>query len=215
MVTLKKDEQIEYKLSSLEYSVGDFETNKDWVFSTPKITKAWLEESDFLKSEDKLDRTFEKISFSNKSAIEELEVAKIDFHKKLIRLIENEPIEDGYLHPAEELIESVLDKFKTLSPQWIESVYSKNLVSHSTISASILRCIGRLPEVLVSPWAIKIANEALLQTNVELREAAIRAFENWGTEESLESLKKYISTENIPWLANYANQVIEDLLCSN
>jgi len=132
----------------------------------------------------------------------------------ILHLLEVEPIDDGYSHPAEEIIEKALKKHKTLAPTWIQAIYLKNF-NRPAVAAGILRCIGRLKNDLVEPWGRSMAMRGLSHPAAEVREAAIRALEMWGGQESTEALKNHIDSEPVAWLKNYVNQVINDLTKQN
>jgi hypothetical protein len=134
------------------------------------------------------------------------------FTDKLIELITSEPIEDGYSHPADELIEEAITKYSTTgAAEWIQLAYNKNLILKPSISASILRCVGRLPVEMVSLWGFLMAGLGLRSDDLELRESSVRAFENWGGRYSLKALENHVKNERKPWLVEYINQVIKDL----
>jgi len=132
------------------------------------------------------------------------------FRLTILRLLEVEPIDDGYSHPAEEIIEKALKKYNTLAPIWVQTIYLENF-KRPSVAAGILRCIGRLKDDLVEPWGRSMARRGLSYPELEVREAAIRALEMWGGQESAETLKTYIDSEPVAWLKNYVKQVINDL----
>ncbi len=132
------------------------------------------------------------------------------FSMTILRLLEAEPIDDGYSHPAEEVMENTLKSDKTLAPAWIQAIYLENF-KRPSIAAGILRCVGRLKNDLVEPWGRNIARRGLSHSGIEVREAAIRALETWGGRESVETLKAYVDDEPVLWLKNYLAQVITDL----
>ncbi len=132
------------------------------------------------------------------------------FNRTILRLLELEPIEDGYSHPAERIIEDALKRYKQAALTWIQSIYLKN-IKRPAIAAGILRCIGSLKRTLAEPWGNVMAINGLSHPDMEVREAAVRALEMWGGRESLEILKIYIDIEQIPWLKSYIKQVIDDL----
>ena len=132
------------------------------------------------------------------------------FNMTILRLLEVEPIDDGYSHPAEEVIEKALKKHNTLAPIWVQAIYFENF-KRPAMAAGILRCVGRLKNTLVEPWGRSMARRGLSHHDVEVREAAIRALEMWGGQESAEALKNHVDSEPVVWLKNYLNQVIKDL----
>jgi len=132
------------------------------------------------------------------------------FSMAILRLLEVEPIDDGYSHPAEEVMENALKKDKTLTSAWIEGIYLENF-KRPAMATGILRCVGRLKNSLVESSGRNMARRGLSHPDVEVREAAIRALETWGGQESVETLKAFIDNEPVFWLKNYLTQVITDL----
>jgi len=133
------------------------------------------------------------------------------FRWELIRLLESEPMEAGQAHPAEALIEDMLRRVGPIASVWLGSIYEEMRDRRPAIAADILRCIGRLPASLSRPWGQPLAKDGLYQSDEEVRDAAIRAFEMWGLPEGADILRDYLSDEPVAWLADYARGVIADL----
>ncbi len=180
-----------------------------------------------LSDEDNTNSAFGSLSFSDFSSVSpqtwnasevmktDLERFKLSFaqkelEKKLFPLFENEPIEDGYSHPAEKLIEDVCKKYKTVAGTLLLGIYLKNIERPAFITC-LLRCIGRLKSDKVVPWGLVMVISSLSHSEVEVRDAAIRALETWGGHESLGVLKVYAEIETVSWLKEYIEQVIRDL----
>ncbi len=127
----------------------------------------------------------------------------------VLSLLNEKPIEDGISHPAESYIEEELE-----SGSDVRELYSwcyKNLRSDcSSRLTGVLRCIGRLEKKVAGEEGGKLMLEALKNSDVGVREAAIRAFERWGGHDSIDILKKYVKFEPVNWLIDYASKVIED-----
>ena len=100
---------------------------------------------------------------------------------------------------------------ESIAENWIQPVYLKNIKSRPTISAGILRCMGRLNKNLTTKWGLIMVIVGLASPDVELREAAIITLETWGDNESLEILQTQVEREKENWLKNYIEQVITDL----
>lgn len=132
------------------------------------------------------------------------------FSLTILHLLAVEPIDDGYSHPAEDVIEKALKKHNISAPLWVQAIYSEN-IKHPSLAGGLLRCVGRLKNDLVEPWGRNMARRGLSHPDVEVREAAIRALEMWGGQESAEALKNHTDSEPVVWLKNYLNQVIKDL----
>ena len=160
--------------------------------------------------------TYVKESFNSVAATDDykqtsLELAQDNFSRALLGSFEQEPIEDGYSHPSEKLMEAALMTHESIAENWIQPVYLKNIKSRPTISAGILRCMGRLNKNLTTKWGLIMVIVGLASPDVELREAAIITLETWGDNESLEILQTQVEREKENWLKNYIEQVITDL----
>ena len=129
------------------------------------------------------------------------------FEQELLQLLMEEPVEDGYSHPAELILGEAL-RANRKSALWIQNLFIENH-NNPVIATGILKCIGRLRRDLVEPWGKIMARTGLSEPSLEIREAAVTAFELWGDAESLKTLKDH--TESTPWLARYIKQVITDL----
>jgi hypothetical protein len=125
--------------------------------------------------------------------------------------LQSVPVEDGYSHPAEDiLLRSIfVDAQATL--RWVSAAYVTAKEKNPSLAASIVRCIGRLNRDLVTEWVESLAMRALTHQNSEVREASIRAFEEWGEDTALELLQVRLGYEKAPWLREYLMAVIEDL----
>jgi hypothetical protein len=131
------------------------------------------------------------------------------WHRALLQLIESAPIEDGYSHPAEELLAAAL-RSRTGSEDEIQRIYLEHR-QQPAMAAAILRFLGRLDRSLVGSWGMQMAISSLSHDDLEVREAAVRALEMWGGDDALQALRAYVEAEGVPWLADYTRQVIADL----
>jgi hypothetical protein len=141
----------------------------------------------------------------------EIEKTRLRFEQHLYTSFENEPIEDGVSHPAEQIIQENLEKYPTLAPVWLEDIFNRNLKINSTISEGILRCIGRLNFERTADWKINLVKIGLESALVGIRESALRALERWGGEKATELIRLHILHETNKWLKNYANAILSDL----
>jgi hypothetical protein len=130
-----------------------------------------------------------------------------EFGQKLLYLLKEEPVEDGYSHPAELVLDETLRANRN-GALWIQTIFIENH-NNPTLATGILKCIGRLRRDLIEPWGRIMAKIGLSEPSLEIREAAVTALELWGDKRSLEMLKNH--TESAPWLARYIKQVIKDL----
>lgn len=126
-------------------------------------------------------------------------------------LLCSEPVEDGYSHPAEQLIEEAQISNSKEVAGWLYSVYREQDEKNPSLAADLLRCISQLPDLSDTTWAVHMAADALSSPEVQLREAAIRIIETWGGQNSVHYLKQYLPNEQVTWLADYARDVASDL----
>jgi hypothetical protein len=129
----------------------------------------------------------------------------------LLQMLETEAVEDGFTHPVEELLVQHLSDDPDTSRLWIEAAYMGARAQKPSLAAGLLRCIGRLPQSLTLPWAERIAVSSLRHEDVEVRDAAIRAFERWGGPISAYVLQSHLEREPEMWLKEYIEEVIADL----
>lgn len=131
-----------------------------------------------------------------------------EFKFEVIHALNEESIEDGYSHPAENIIQEAINKYIPYAITWIQSLYIENLNNHK-LAAGILRCIGRLNSNITKPWGSIMVTGALFHSDVEVRESAVRAIEMWEDYSIVGYLEQ--RKEKVPWLADYIKQVINDL----
>lgn len=126
---------------------------------------------------------------------------------KLWAAFEADPLEDGMDHPAEKIIEKVLQ-----SKDGGILVCLKKLcldVSEPSFAASVMRCLGRQNLPGTSSWRTELVRDGLATKDVEIRDAAVQAAESWGGREILDVLKSHNEPER--WIRDYIRDVVEDL----
>ncbi len=131
------------------------------------------------------------------------------FRIEVVELLREEPIEDGVAHPAETIIEECLAKCGASCLRTMVRAFEEYVDRRPSISASILRCIGRLDLDQAGDWGMRVARQGLSHQDIEVREAAVRALEGWGDRESLGLLGRH--RDSVPWMNDYVQQVIADL----
>lgn len=131
------------------------------------------------------------------------------FRLALLSAFEEETFEDGFSHPAEKIIEEALRADPKELSTWIQAIFREN-INRLSIASGILRCIGRLNVNEIYPWGHIMVLTALENIDPEVREAAVRAAENWEDPFLIKALSDH--EEEVPWLADYINQVVIDLL---
>lgn len=132
-----------------------------------------------------------------------------EFKSQLVFELDSETVEDGVVHTVEVAIQRALIRYPQDAPTWIKELFDEILAQEKLSYASgLLQCLGRLrPEGIIN-IAKSLVIKGLGHENIELREAAITVIEQWGGEDMLEILRQH--QEQVPWLANYAQKVIQD-----
>ncbi len=139
-------------------------------------------------------------------------VVKIPAQLRLARWLseafEAEPFEDGMDHPAEEIIGNAIHSGSDSRVfDWISEICLD--AERPAFAASILRCLGRIVYPGQRSWRTELVRKALTMDNIQIRDAAIQATENWGGNEIRNVLRTH--HERSPWLRNYLQSVIDDL----
>ncbi len=129
------------------------------------------------------------------------------FVMKLRVVFDSEPVEDGVSHPAEQIIDETLNSTNRLDAyRWLGELAVD--VNHPGIAASVIRCLSRRESEPIA-WRVKIAAAALKLDDVEIRDAAVQAVEAWGEPEFRKALE--LHSEDVAWLRNYIEDVIDNL----
>ncbi len=131
------------------------------------------------------------------------------FGSEILSAIYAEPVEDGYSHPAEEVLRKLVVHFPQKTSNWLY-----NTVQYETnagIVASILKCLGRLEPNGYIDHGLAIAEAALKHHDVEVRDAAVQMLEEWGSEKAVGILDQHLKNEEVDWLRDYIESVLEDL----
>jgi hypothetical protein len=132
---------------------------------------------------------------------------RYDFVAPLLLTLEEEPLEDGYDHPAEKILASALRLQYENVVIWFRSLLSQR--TSPTVVASVLKCIGRVEEENRPGWGYDLAEEALRNESAEIRDAAVQLLEAWKGKAALAILKNHKESE--PWLEEYIQGVLLDL----
>ena len=131
------------------------------------------------------------------------------FRDEIVAMLRDEPIEDGETHSAEAVIAKALRSDSGACRDWLSRILVGHYGKCPAISASLVRCIGRLEFDESGTWGMHVADDALKHPEAEVREAAVRALETWGGREALVILGKH--NDPIAWLDEYVKEVIVDL----
>jgi hypothetical protein len=128
------------------------------------------------------------------------------FEDQLRGMFIAEPIEDGFTHPAQALIERALEQNEPQASEWIQSFVRAEPPS---FAAAALKCVGRLSAPGSEHWRMSLAEQSLKHEDSGVRDEAVQALESWGGKWSIEILKEH--HEPRPWLRDYIQRVIRDL----
>lgn len=172
----------------------------------PTVAVTALDTNSEMRRTFRLDR-----QFSSKQDTKNYAKALSRFEARLHSAFDHEPIEDGETHEAEEDIREALQSaYRTEILEWLRSVVVERDDSHPLFSASILRCLSRESELAGTvDWRTALVRDALRLSDVQLRDAAVQAAENWGDLAMIEVLQEY--SEDVQWLDAYRKDVIADL----
>lgn len=126
--------------------------------------------------------------------------------RTLLELLHDQPVEDGLTHPGEAVLRGALRNYAAEVRAWL----AERTTSGSAVErASLLRLIGRLPRLQAAPWGYDLVSSALKDDELEVRDAAIKAFELWRGQAALKILGQHVESE--PWLADHLRRVVEEL----
>ena len=137
--------------------------------------------------------------------------ARLGLQRDLLSALHEEPVEAGCTHPAESIIQDVLHRYGRLGASWIEALYREKCASAPALAADLLVCVGRLRPEDTGDWGLGMVRAGLAHRSVEVREAGVRALENWDVPQSVPWLTTYAANEPCGWLADYARQIVDDL----
>lgn len=118
----------------------------------------------------------------------------------LLEQLFEHPLEGGVRHPAE----AVLQKIVTTPAGRIAVAQRIDVVSE--MQSELAACVGRVPEAAVAPEIFGSIARLLKSARLDVRVAAVRTLEAWGTAESLELLGQHKDSD--PWLESYVRKIV-------
>jgi hypothetical protein len=130
-----------------------------------------------------------------------------DFVFRIMSAFDQETLEDGFSHPAEDIIRKALSGQHFQVTHWLQSTISQG--ENPCLAASILRCLGRIEEDNCTDWTYSLASSALKHSDVEVRDAAAQLLEMCGTSHAASLLKDH--DESVPWLKDYIHRVVKEI----
>lgn len=126
-----------------------------------------------------------------------------------LRMLREEHFEAGYSNNLDELVKEIIDKDAMIASNWLSDIFTKHINSNKVLLALIF-VISRVENKAIRPFLSVIAMASLSNKDIEIRETAIRCFENWGDFGSAECLKA-TNNDSISWIQEYKLQVIKDI----
>ena len=135
-------------------------------------------------------------------------ITRAQLERQLQSAFEHQPFEDGIDHAAEDIIHGALQApHKHVVLEWLRSFALDT--ANPVFAASTLRCLGRVENLGTASWRTDLVRAGLMMDDIEMRDAAIQAAENWGDREMLRVLHAH--TESNSLLGRYVEDVISDL----
>jgi hypothetical protein len=122
----------------------------------------------------------------------------------VVSAVEDDPVEDGFAHPAERTLTDFLVRHGAAP---LYRVLFEGAMK-PPILASMIRLLGR-EKPSDTYFRTCILRQGLRSPSVEVRDAAVQAAELWADLDSLRCLRE--QREATPWLADYIKKVIRDL----
>lgn len=171
---------------------------------TTNIVGSEIKISEFDQSMDEYTNITDENLF-NKRRLERL---RLQFTEKLLAYIVDEDFEYGIRTKADILVEEQLNINALATKAWLNAIFVKYFFD-ANILIGLLRLIARVDYSVIHPEGLTIATAALSHKNTEVQECGARAFESWGTLNSLSILENL--NIQIPWLKSYIDDVISDL----
>lgn len=136
------------------------------------------------------------------------DIDKYQFEHGLLDAFEEEVIEDGMYHPAEDIISDAFenhDEAKVLG--WIHELVLDT--SRPDLAYSILLCLTHQQPPGTSSWRLHLISGALGSKDIVVRDAAVQVAESWADPALLPVLRAQKDNETATWLKNYLQHVIE------
>jgi hypothetical protein len=131
-----------------------------------------------------------------------------EFTHKLLYYLREDEFEYGFENRADILVNNQMKINLLATKEWLNKIYVNNF-NNPEILIGILRLVSRISLEEISPEGKTMAIAALAHKNMEVQECGIRAFESWGSLDSLDILANVRVQSG--WLQDYLLQVIENI----
>lgn len=127
---------------------------------------------------------------------------------QFVAMILEENFEYGYSSNSERFFKKLLKEDPGRTTTWLGTIFL-DCHNNSRILFGLLHILSHIRYEVIYPYGQIIALAALSHKSVEVKEGAVRAFENWANTDSLKYLKTVKCEEK--WLAEYIDEVISQL----
>lgn len=117
----------------------------------------------------------------------------------------DEPFKDGVSHRAESILAEALRAPPDDSLLESLRIYCAN-PSTPSFAAETLRCLGRLEDPGTAEWRVTLVRDALRRPEIEIRDAALHAVEDWEDSAVVPLLKSHGESE--AWLRDYLYEIL-------
>ena len=131
------------------------------------------------------------------------------FVAEVKRLLADEPIEPAVSHPVEAAIAAALMKHRAQAPRWVRDLARGQELGRDR--ADFVHCLAHVDRESVGFWAYQIAGDLLSESDLAVRDAALRALENRGGPYARSKLSAHVELEPDPFLRSYVEDVLRDM----
>jgi len=130
---------------------------------------------------------------------------------RLLSELEQEPVEAGFDHPADELIRWGMARAPTIAAQALFDLYGSLALTRPSLAADLVTRLVVLGTSQHAPSLWRLLDEAIENPDVRMRDAAARVLEQWGGLAAVGLLQQRADREPIRWLADFMRGVVDDL----
>ena len=121
---------------------------------------------------------------------------------------ERQPVKDGMEHEAEHTLERAFrDIPQKPLLQWLEDACTN--ADRPAFASSALHCLAVIKKPGTPEWRAGLVARALASDDIEIRDQAIQAAEQWEEPGATEALAAH--DEPLGWLRQYAQAVLENM----
>ena len=116
-----------------------------------------------------------------------------------------EPVFDGINHVGEQAMLDIVSKYG--AEAFVDALYGTSLTPSTR--ATLIRLFARVEPPPSKEVRLKLVEQSISSTSVEVRDAIVQAVELWEDPDAASILGEH--QEVVPWLAEYINAVVCEL----